>query len=86
MTFEMGILYGVLILTLLSAWRVILGPTVWDRLLGLNLVSSKLVMMIVLLACIREAAFLLDVALVYGLLGFVGVTFMAKMLLNKHRT
>lgn len=85
MTFEMGILYGLLVLALASAWRVVIGPTVWDRLLGLNMVSSKLVMMIVVLAAIRQAGMLLDVALIYGLLGFIGVTFMAKMQLSRHR-
>ncbi len=86
MTFEMIILYTVLFLTLASAWRIVVGPTVWDRLLGLNLVASKLVMMIVLLACIKQASILLDVALVYCLLGFIGVTFMSKMLINKQNT
>lgn len=84
MTFEHYILLGVFVLASISAFRIAIGPSVWDRLLGLNLVASKLVMMIVLVACIKASAFLLDVALIYALLGFIGVTFMAKMMVSRH--
>lgn len=83
MTFEQGILLALLGLTALSAWRILVGPSLWDRLLGLNLSASKLVMMIVLLSWTRKATLMLDVALVYALLGFIGVTFMAKMLVAR---
>lgn len=81
--FMQGILLGLLILAAISGLRVIIGPSVWDRLLGLNMVSSKLVMAIVLVACIRNQILILDLAIVYALLGFLGVTFMAIMLQKK---
>ncbi|MCG8501783.1 MAG: monovalent cation/H+ antiporter complex subunit F [Firmicutes bacterium] len=75
-------------LTLLGAAslvRVILGPTIWDRLLGLNLFSSKIIMLIVLFALMMNESYLLDIAIVYVLLGFIGVLFIARFIQRKGR-
>jgi len=57
--------------------RVIVGPSVWDRLLGMNLIASKIIVIIVLFASINNAAFLLDFAIIYALSGFIGTIFIA---------
>ncbi len=64
-------------LTVLSAIRMILGPSIWDRLLSLNLLTSKVIMILVLLAVLFKETYILDLAIVYALLGFVGVMFIA---------
>lgn len=64
-------------LTVISAIRMILGPSVWDRLLSLNLLTSKVIMILVLLAVVFKETYILDLAIVYALLGFVGVMFIA---------
>ena len=73
----------VFLLTVMSTFRIIIGPTIWDRLLGLNLVTTKLIMLIVLIASLRQETFLLDIALIYALLGFIGITFMSIYIQNK---
>ena len=65
------------ILTVLSALRILIGPSLWDRMLGLNLVTSKLIMLIIVVAFIQKQTFFLDLALVYALLSFVGIIFIA---------
>lgn len=52
-------------------WRVEAGPTLQDRLLAVNVVAVKTLVVLVLLAALRGQPFLADVALVYGLLSFV---------------
>lgn len=74
---------AIIFLTVMSTIRIIIGPTIWDRLLGLNLVTTKLIMLIVLIASLRNETFLLDIALVYSLLGFIGITFMAIYIQNR---
>ena len=64
-------------LTVLSAIRMILGPSIWDRLLSLNLLTSKVIMILILLAVLFKETYILDLAIVYALLGFVGVMFIA---------
>jgi len=62
---------------------VIKGPSVWDRLLGLSLVSTKVNLIIIVFASIYELSYLLDVAIVYTLLGFIGIIFSAIFLLER---
>ena len=71
--------------SLLSAARAVLGPSVWDRLLGFNLFSSKVIIIIVLLAMVWEKNYLLDVALTFALLGFIGIIFIAGYIQKKGR-
>jgi len=73
----LGIMLGLLVPYLI---RVVMGPSVWDRLLGLNLVLSKTIIIIVLFASILNTSFLLDFAIIYALSGFIGTIFMALFL------
>jgi len=67
----------------MSMVRVIIGPTPEDRLIGLNLVVSQVVGILVVMAVKFERYIYLDVALVYAILGFVGVMAIAKYLAGK---
>ncbi|MCK5758564.1 MAG: pH regulation protein F [Clostridiales bacterium] len=69
--------------TLLTAVRILIGPTLWDRLLGFNLMSSKMIMIIVMCAIIFEKNFLLDIALTYALIGFVSTLFIARFVRDR---
>ncbi|MCL1862991.1 MAG: monovalent cation/H+ antiporter complex subunit F [Defluviitaleaceae bacterium] len=64
--------------------RVVIGPSVWDRLLGLSLISTKIIVIIVVVASIYEKSFLLDFAIIYALSGFIGTIFIA-LFLSKQR-
>lgn len=82
----MNILLGTLVvLSILSAIRAMIGPSLWDRLLGLNLVTSKLIMLIILVAFVQNQTFYLDLALIYALLSFMGVIFFAIYVQRKGR-
>lgn len=69
--------------SLFTAVKVISGPSIWDRLLGFNLFSSKIIMIIILIALLSNQSYLLDIALVYALLGFVGIVFIAGFIQKK---
>jgi multicomponent Na+:H+ antiporter subunit F len=60
--------------------RVAVGPSVWDRLLGMNLVHSKIIVIIIVFSSITELTFLLDFAIIYALSGFIGTIFIALFL------
>jgi multicomponent Na+:H+ antiporter subunit F len=58
--------YGVVVL-----YRVVTGPTLFDRILGVNMVGMYTVLTIALVsAAVGEPTFL-DIALVYALLNFL---------------
>jgi len=63
--------------------RVVRGPSTWDRLLGMSLISTKVILIIVVISSINETAYLLDLAIVYALLGFISIIFTALFLLEK---
>jgi multicomponent Na+:H+ antiporter subunit F len=67
--------WGVAIFLLVNAfaclWRATAGPTVVDRMLAINIIGTKTLVVLTLLALVFGRSMLLDVALVYGLLNFV---------------
>lgn len=83
MNFYAVVLAILALLTIGGITRVIIGPTIWDRLLGLNLVSSKIIMAIIVFALIIERTFLLDIAIVYSLLGYIGSVLIARFIERK---
>jgi len=59
------------------------GPTAWDRLLGMNLISTKIILIIIIFASINESAHLLDFAIIYALSGFIGTIFISLFLTER---
>lgn len=67
------------LLMLLSLYRVIKGPTLYDRLTGLSLIGTKTVVLLILLGVIQSRVEIyIDIALAYALIGFVGPLVLAK--------
>lgn len=68
-------LWAIAIILLVNAFlcllRGYLGPTVADRMLAINVVGTKTLVVLCLLAFVFERNLFVDVALVYGLLNFV---------------
>jgi multicomponent Na+:H+ antiporter subunit F len=67
-------------ITVLILIRVVRGPTVWDRLMGMNLVTTKVITIIILFAYLSDTTYLLDFAIVYALMGFISTIFIARFL------
>ncbi len=63
--------------------RVLIGPTVVDRMIGLNLVASQILALLVLIAVAETRTVYLDVALVYDIFGFVGILAIARYVETK---
>jgi len=74
MTIFLWTIAGIL---LLSFYKVVKGPSIWDRLLGFNIVSTKLVAIVVIFASIVDVSYILDIAIIYALFGFIGEIFIA---------
>jgi multicomponent Na+:H+ antiporter subunit F len=80
--------WGVAIFLMVNAfaclWRATAGPTVVDRMLAINIIGTKTLVVLTLLALVFGRSMLLDVALVYGLLNFV-ITVTASRFLETGR-
>jgi multicomponent Na+:H+ antiporter subunit F len=58
--------------------RVGIGPTVPDRIVGLDTVNTIVVVAMVLLGAAFQQAIYVDVAIVYALLSFITTLFVAR--------
>ena len=65
---------------LLALWRFIKGPTPADRVIAFDVLAVISISGIVGIALVAGRAIYLDVALVYGLLSFLGVIVIARYL------
>ena len=77
--FLIALTIGVALTMLLSLYRLLQGPTLWDRLSGLGLIGTKTIILVLLLGRItnREDIFV-DIAFSYTLITFVGALALAK--------
>lgn len=67
------------ILMLLSLYRGVFGPTVLDRLIGVNAIGSKTVVMLILIGLLYQRVdMFVDISLAYALLNFVAVLAASK--------
>ena len=60
--------------------RVVKGPRFTDRIVAVNAINKMVTASIVLLSRLHRAPYLLDVALIYALLGFTAVTLLTRLL------
>ena len=65
---------------LICTIRAILGPTAPDRMVALDGVTALMIASLVILGAFYRVSMLLDVALVYALLSFLGTLAIAKYL------
>ncbi len=67
-TLVMVLLLG---MTFISLARAVIGPSMLDRLIAINVISTKVTTLIVLVAFVLNQEMFIDVAMVYALLGFI---------------
>ena len=61
-------------------YRAIRGPRFTDRILAINAINTLITAIICLLSCYLDVEYLLDVALIYALLSFVGGALLMRLL------
>lgn len=63
--------------------RALLGPTVFDRIAAINMFGTKTVLLIAVFALLSGRLDLLDIALVYALINFIGVVAVLRLFTHK---
>jgi multisubunit Na+/H+ antiporter MnhF subunit len=81
-TVTLLVLSGIVLSILLSAYRVLWGPTIPDRVVALDNISTNIVAAIVVFAIRSQSALYTDVALVIAILSFLATVAAAKYLLR----
>ena len=63
----------------LALARALMGPTIFDRIAAINMFGTKIVLLIAVLAFLSGRMDVLDIALVYALINFIGVIAVMKL-------
>lgn len=81
-TVYIAVLIVLALLVLLTFIRVIKGPRLADRVVGVNVIGTLTIMMICVLSLMLAEGYLLDVALIYAMISFLAVIVLTKIYLG----
>jgi multicomponent Na+:H+ antiporter subunit F len=68
------------IMAFVCLYRAYIGPTPADRVISINVISTKVTILIVLLAGLTNQDSFVDVAIVYAMMGFITTVAVSKYL------
>ena len=82
--FGQGFLRGALVLLLavgivLCLVRAVRGPRYTDRLVAMNLICTLVILIVCILSYLLEEPYLVDVAILYGLLNLLAVAVLSRV-------
>ena len=62
-----------------SLYRIVMGPTLFDRAIAVGLIGTNAILVLVLIGFLyNRIDMFVDLALAYGMLNFIGVVALAK--------
>ena len=68
----------ILIAVFLVLYRAIKGPTIYDRVLAVNVIGTKTVVLLAIIGFIYARPHFLDIALVYAMINFIATIAILK--------
>jgi multicomponent Na+:H+ antiporter subunit F len=75
---------GLVIISLLSIARAYSGPTVLDRVVAMNMITTNVVLTILIFSYLDKSFYYIDVAFVFVLGAFIGTLCILKLLREGH--
>ena len=72
--------------SVVSSVRIVIGPTVVDRMIGSSMVSAQVLALLAVISVQVDRSIYLDVALVYDIFGFVGLLAITRYFAGKQDT
>ena len=64
-------------------FRAVLGPRFTDRVMSVNIIGTKAVVMIALLSFLLDEESLIDIAVVYAMISFLAIVVLSKCYLHR---
>lgn len=68
----------------LALARALLGPTVWDRIVAVNVFGTKTVLLVALISFVMGHELFIDIALAYALINFIAIIAVLKLVNVQH--
>ena len=73
------ILIVLAVLTIFCLIRAVLGPTIADRLIAVNMMGTIVMVIIAVLALLMGEDYLVDICLIYAMISFLAVVVLTKV-------
>ena len=70
---------ALLVTILIALARAFMGPSIYDRILAVNMVGTKIVLLLAVLGFLMGRPDFMDIALVYALINFIGIIAVLKV-------
>ena len=67
------------LMLLLCLIRAIIGPTIADRLVAVNMMGTMVMVIISILALLMSEGYLVDICLIYAMISFIAVVVLTKL-------
>jgi len=84
-----GFFYGILsVLALMLVFcliRAVRGPRIADRLVAVNMMGTMVMVMISLLAVVKDQGYLVDICLIYAMISFLAVVVLTRIYTGVYR-
>ena len=74
-----GILSVLAVMLLLCLIRAVSGPRIADRLVAVNVMGTIVMVMIALLAVVKDQGYLMDICIIYAMISFLAVVILSKV-------
>jgi multicomponent Na+:H+ antiporter subunit F len=81
--FVPALIFGLLLCCALCLHRIAYGPTAADRMVAIDILGTVVVGFVAIITVVSGKLYLLDVALVWAMISFVGTLALAKYLVGK---
>ena len=75
---------AILVAMMLAIVRAVLGPTIYDRILAVNIFGTKALLLIAVIGFLTERPEFLDIAIVYALINFIATIAIMKFFRFAH--
>lgn len=80
-----GVLIVLTVMIFLCLLRACLGPTVADRLVSINMMGTMVIVMIAILAVMKDEGYLVDISMIYAMTSFLAVIVLSKVIIGVHK-
>ena len=82
--FSLAVAIVLCLIILLSLYRGVFGPTVFDRIIGAGFIGTKTIILLLFMGLIFDRIeMFIDLALAYSILNFIGTLIVSKYFIRK---
>jgi multicomponent Na+:H+ antiporter subunit F len=78
MVFFEAFIWVLLFTAFMALYRAVFGPTTFDKIVAVNVIGTKTVVVLVLIGFVYQRPYFFDIALLYALLNFIATIAISK--------